>query len=101
MAQPVYKVWLAKYKDAWYQLSQEEQNKMQERNLQSLKEVGAESIVFCLSYWADEEWLGWGVEKYPDIEAVQKHSDNLFAMNWFHYMESKTILGKEFTMPAA
>jgi len=99
MAPPIYKVWMAKFKNAWYRLSQEEQNKLQERNLESLNEVGAESIVFCISYWANEEWMGWGVEKYPDIEAVQKHADNLMAMNWFNYMESKTHLGTEFIMP--
>ena len=99
MAEPIYKVFMWKYKNAWYKLSQEEQAQMNARNSESLKEVGVESLIFCLSYWADEEWLGWGVEKYPDIEAVQKHADNLIAMNWFNYIESKTILGKEFTFP--
>jgi hypothetical protein len=69
------------------------------QNDESLKQVGAEEVVFCNSLWSSEEWLGWGVEKYPDIEAVQKHADTLFRINWFEYMESKTYLGVEMPQP--
>jgi hypothetical protein len=64
------------------------------QNEASLKKVGAESIVFCVSL-SSEEWAGWGVEKYPNIEAVQQHLQDLFALNWFRYFESKTCLGME------
>jgi hypothetical protein len=99
MAQPIYKVWLMKYKEPWYKLTTEEQNKLNEQNQESLKQVGGESIMMCMSVWASEEWLGWGVEKYPNIEAVQKHTENLFNLNWFEYIESNTYLGVE--MPQA
>jgi hypothetical protein len=99
MAQPIYKVWLMKYKEPWYKLTTEEQNKLNEQNQESLKQVGGESIMMCMSVWASEEWLGWGVEKYPNIEAVQKHTENLFNLNWFEYIESSTYLGVE--MPQA
>ena len=99
MAQPVYKVWFMNYKEPWYKLSTEEQNKLMAQNMESLKQVGAESIMFCASVWSSEKWLAWGVEKYPDIEAVQKHALNLFNMNWFQYIESETTLGGE--MPQA
>jgi len=95
MAQPIYKVWLMKYKEPWYKLTTEEQNKLNEQNQESLKQVGGESIMMCMSVWASEEWLGWGVEKYPNIEAVQKHTENLFNLNWFEYIESNTYLGVE------
>lgn len=99
MAQTIYKVWFLKYKEPWYKLTTEEQNKLNEQNQESLKQVGCESIMMCMSVWASEEWLGWGVEKYPNIEAVQKHTENLFDMKWFEYIESKTYLGSE--MPQA
>jgi len=94
MAQPIYKNWSAKYTEAWYQLSPEEQNTLMAQNEASLKKVGAESIVFCISL-SSEEGAGWGVEKYPNIEAVQQHLQNLFALNWFRYFESNTNLGVE------
>ena len=101
MAGPIYRVFFVNYKDAWYKLSQEEQNKLNEQNAAFLKELGAELVILCISAWASEEWLGWGVEKYPDIEAVQKQTDHLISLNWFHYMETKTYLGTEFVMPGS
>jgi hypothetical protein len=97
MAQPIYKMYLMKYKESWYKLSTEEQNKLMAQGGEALKQVGAESINICISFWSSEEWLGWGVEKYPNIEAVQKHAMNLYRMNWHEYIESKTYLGTEFT----
>jgi len=99
MAQPIYKVWFMRYKEAWYKLSAEEQNKLMAENQKSMKEVGGELIMMRASGWSSEEWLAWGVEKFPDNEAVQKHAMNLFGMNWFEYIESKTYLGVE--MPQA
>jgi hypothetical protein len=99
MAQPIYKVWFAKYKEPWYKLTTEEQNKLAAQDAESLKQVGGELIMMRMSVWSSEEWLAWGVEKYPDIEAVQKHAMNLFALNWFQYVDGKTYLGTE--MPQA
>jgi hypothetical protein len=95
MAQPIYKVFFLKYKEPWYELTEEEQYKLEAKNEESLKQVGAEHLIMCASVWAAEEWLGWGVEKYPDIEAVQKHTMTLYALNWFKYFDSKTYLGTE------
>ncbi len=99
MSEPIYKVFFVKYKQPWYELSTEEQNQLNAQNQASLEELGVEAVIMCLSGWASEEWLGWGVEKYPNIEAVQKHIDKLIAINWFNYIESKTYLGTEFQMP--
>ena len=95
MAQTIYKMYLLKYKEPWYLLTPEEQNELTAKISESLNQVGGEILILCVSVWSSEEWLGWGVEKYPDIEAVQKHADNLFNMNWFRYVESKTYLGTE------
>jgi hypothetical protein len=89
---------MLRYKDAWYKLSSEEQNELMAKNVESRKQLGVEGILICNSVWASEEWLGWGVEKYPDIEAVQKHAEFLISLNWFDYIESKTLLGTEFPM---
>ena len=95
MVQPIYKVWFMKYKDPWYKLTKEEQGKLMAQVEASLKSVGAEIVAFCVTLWASEEWMGWGVEKYPNIEAVQQHAMTLFNINWFEYIESKTYLGTE------
>jgi hypothetical protein len=99
MAQPIYSVFFLKYKEPYYKLTTDERNKLGEQGEAALKQVGAERIVACMSFWANEQWLGWGVEKYPDIEAVQKHAMALYDLNWFNYFDSITYLGTE--MPQA
>ena len=99
MAQPVYKVWMMKYKDAWYKLSKEEQAKHTEQIAEALKQVGGEQIMVRVSVWSSEKWLAWGVEKFPSIEAVQQHAMILFNLNHFQYFESNSYLGME--MPPA
>jgi hypothetical protein len=95
MAQEIYKVWFMKYKEPWYKLSKEEQDALMAKNMESAKQCGVELVMLRACGWASEEWLAWGVEKYPDLEAVQKHANNLFSLNWFEYIESKTYLGVE------
>jgi hypothetical protein len=94
MAQAIYKNWFARVTDAWYKLTPEEQNALMVKNEASMKKVGAELIIYCSSL-SDEEWSGWGVEKYPNIEAVQQHLQDLNEINWFMYFKSKTVLGTE------
>lgn len=60
-----------------------------------LKAVGAELVVGCYSVWSSENYLGFGVEKFPDYEAVRKHTQMLLAMDWFRYIESTSYLGTE------
>jgi len=91
MAQPVYKFWTAKFKDAWYKLSADERKAIWDKNEESLKKAGVESMVACASL--DEEWDGWGVEKYPSLEALQQHASDLMAMNWYLYFEATSKLG--------
>jgi len=98
MGQTIYKMFLMKYKDAWYALSPEEQQKLGGQGEESLKRVGGERLISRVSVWSDEKWLGWGVESYPDLEAVQAHALTLYNMNWFKYIESESYLGVE--MPA-
>lgn len=95
MSDPIYKLWMAKPKEAWYQLSDEEQNALMEKDRQSLESLEVENIVACNAYWASEEWLFFGVQKYPNLEAVQQHAQNQAAVDWFRYIEARTLLGTE------
>ena len=95
MTQAIYHVFLVKPTEAWHQLSREEQGALLAKVGETLTQVGGKQIVACNSSWASEQWPFWGVEQYPDIEAVQKHAELLAALNWFRYMESMTLLGTE------
>jgi len=95
MAQEIYHLFLAKPTEAWYQLSEEEQNQLLAKVAEALTQVGGKSIVNCNSSWSSEQWHFWGVEQYPNIEALQKHTELLNAVNWFRYVESMTLQGTE------
>lgn len=93
MAQPVYKVWLFRFTEAWYQLSLEEQQSLLAKDAEALAQVGGTSVIACQCAWAGEQWQYFGVEKFPDSAAVQTHSQLLAALNWYRYTESITTLG--------
>ena len=45
MAQPIYKLYLFNWKDAWYQLSQDEQNNLIAKHGEELEKVGGNITV--------------------------------------------------------
>jgi Family of unknown function (DUF6616) len=95
MAQPIYHLFLVRPTEAWHQLSHEEQDNLFAKVGEALEQVGGKAVLLCNSRWASEQWPYWGVEQYPDLEAVQKHDELLNAFNWHRYMESMTFLGTE------
>lgn len=98
MAGPIYKMFYMRMKDAWFQLSKEEQNAMLAKLGDAMKSVGGKPVVMCESAWASEKWWVWGVEEYPSIEAIQEHTRCLEDLEWFRYCESETLLGTAYPM---
>jgi hypothetical protein len=96
MAQPIYKLFQVKFTEAWHQLSQDEQNKLIEQIDQALVAAGGKKVVECDAAWCSEQWPIWGVEQFPDLEAVQKHTQLLNGLNWSRYVDTMTSLGSEF-----
>jgi hypothetical protein len=93
MAKPIFKLFIGKPTEAWYQLSEEERNSRLEKVNALLEQVGGKRVVLCDSSWTSEQWLIFGVEEFPDIEAVQSYSEALNKLSWFRYIESMTLLG--------
>jgi hypothetical protein len=93
MAGPIYKFWMVRFTEAWYQLSEEEQGDHLTKVGKALEEVGGKSIVTCGSAWSTEQWQFFGVEEFPDIEANQKLTDLLMELNHYRYIESVSVLG--------
>ena len=95
MARPIYKVFMFKPTEAWYQLSEQKKNQLKAQLGKALKKVGGKEVVLCFSGWDSEQYLGWGVEQFPNIEAAQKHHALLVDLKWFRYAESNSYLGTE------
>jgi hypothetical protein len=99
MAQTIYKLWQGRFTEAWHQLPQEEQQRLLGLVMQALDTVGAKELVLCSAAWSDERWPFFGVEEFPHLEAVQNHEQILTDLNWGRYIESRTTLGTEPTLP--
>jgi hypothetical protein len=93
MAQSIYKIFMGRMLDAWYQLSQEEQNSLIAKLDESLENVGAKRPILCNSGWSSDQWSFAGIEEFPNIEAVQKYTAALKELNWLRYCESTSVLG--------
>jgi hypothetical protein len=93
MAGPVYKLWAFKYSDAWHQLSEEEQEDFAAKLKEAYEEVGGKLIIACDAAWSAEQWTAFGVDEFPDIEAVQKFTDLLKEHDHFRYIDSMSVLG--------
>jgi len=95
MAQTIYKLYTYNPTEAWYQLSDGEKKNLRVRVQEALKKVKGKDVISCFSGWNSEQFLGWGVEQFPSIEAAQKYHALLVAMNWFRYVQSNSYLGTE------
>jgi len=95
MAGTVYKFWRMRYKGAWYQLSEEEQNAHAAKIEEALEQVGGKRVIVCVTGWSDEKWIAYGVEEFPSIEAAQQHAQLLFDMGHLWYFEGESTLGTE------
>lgn len=53
-------------------MSEEEKKGLWEKLAKKYEELGIRTIIECKSNWSNEEWVGFGVEEFPDMRAVQK-----------------------------
>jgi len=93
MAQPIYKLYTMRYTPEWYALSSDDQHAILAKVEASRKAVGGEVILMAASL--DEKWSGWGVEKYPSLEAIGQHAITLYMIKWFTYVYSESVLGMD------
>ncbi len=96
MSQPIYKLFLGKMKEAWHQLPQEEKNDLLAKVAEALKEAGGKQILMCNPSWSNEQWHFFGVEEFPNIEAIQKHNKLLADLHWERFVESNSYLGTSY-----
>ena len=93
MTQPIYKVFMGRPTEAWYQLSQAEQTQLLGKLDEKLTAVGGKRVINCDSRWSSDHWHFFGVEEFPDMAAVQQYHAFLGEVNWFRYLDGMTALG--------
>lgn len=51
MAESVYKLFMGRKLEAWYQLSEEQQKSIEAKLIEALEKVGAKRLIVCDSSW--------------------------------------------------
>jgi hypothetical protein len=92
MSGPIYKVYMGRVLAPWYELSKEEQDALLEKITEALKEAGGKPVVSGNASAFSDEWQVCGAEEFPDLDSVQKHAAALQKLEWFRYIESKSLL---------
>ncbi|MFT3892158.1 MAG: hypothetical protein QM730_11035 [Anaerolineales bacterium] len=98
MSTPVYKMFKARMREAWYQLSKEQQEVLETKMDEMVAKLGIQRVVVCNSNWYSEQWTFWGVEVFPSIEVVQEYANFLDQLDWFRFCESEMMLGTHVPM---
>ena len=96
MANPVYQLFTARFTEAWYQLSQQERDQLLAKQEESMQKAGGKNLAFAESVWSNEKWQFFGVNEFRDLEALQSHTARLIEIEWFRYIDSNVILGKDY-----
>ena len=91
---PVVRLYFAKMKDAFSDLSDEEKMAFMRKDRENLDKLGMKAVTMIDCSWSNEEWDYIGVEQWPSMEAIEKRE--IFEneeLEVFKYVESKTLLG--------
>ena len=65
MAEPIYKFFTVRFLEAWYQLSEEEQNGLERKLDAALEKVGAKRLILCDARWSTDKWGVCGSRGVP------------------------------------
>lgn len=93
MSKPIYKSFMGRMTEAWYALSAEQQQALMASLAAEEKRLGVKSVVACDSSWSSDHILFFGIEEFPDLDAVQAYHAALLKLNWFRYIDGTTALG--------
>ena len=93
MATPIYRIYRGNLKEAWYQLSKKQQEALLAKVTRVLQEVGGKAVVRCQSDWSTEQAAFFGVEEFPNLEALLKLEETHRELNWHRYVDGETVVG--------
>ncbi len=91
---PIIRLYFAKIKEAFYELSEEEKMEFMRKDREEMDELGMKLTMMIDCRWSTEEWDFVGIEEWPTIEALEKRAKfEKEELEGFRYVESKTYLG--------
>ena len=99
MAGPVYMLGLAKWTEARHQLSEEEQESFRAKVMEFREQDGVKTVFVGVATLPGE-WDYFGVEEYPDLEALHRHQQHMVELGMNRYNKSMHIIATKFEPPS-
>lgn len=96
---PIIRLFLVRPTEPYFKLSQQEIKESHDKLFKKLEELGGKYVIACDCRWSNEEWMGFGVQEFPDIEAEQGFTKFMEGLEWWRYCEAKTYLGTPVELP--
>jgi hypothetical protein len=90
---PIYRVYLSRLTPKGYELSTDRLNEINSQTNQAARDAGSIAILSAYCRWNNEAWEYFGVERFPNLEAVLRYSQYLSVSNWYSIWESRSYLG--------
>ena len=75
---PIYKLWMASPTAAYWRLPSKSETPWRPKSQTLASKSVARRSCMCTPMWSAEQWAVFGVEEFPNIEAVQRYSEFLF-----------------------
>ena len=91
---PIIRLYFAKMKEAFRELSDEEKLAFMRKDRENLDNLGMKAVTMIDCSWSNNEWDYIGVEQWPSMEAIEERE--IFeneVLKVSNYVESKTLLG--------
>lgn len=91
---PVIRLFFAKIKKAFIELSEEEKVAFMKKDRENLDELGMKALEMVDCSWSNEKWDYIGVERWPTMDAVklrEKFENEELEVS--KYVDSKVYLG--------
>jgi len=94
MSQKLFKLVLIKsYKEAYYQLSEEEKERLYAQIGRNVEKAGAKMVgPYYNCRWSNDQYQMFFLMEYPDLESALKDAAEAEAFELFRYLDSETIL---------
>lgn len=93
-SKPIIRLYFAKMKEAFNELSEEEQWAFMKKDRENLDQLGMKAVIMLDCSWSNDEWDHVGVEEWPSMAAIEERErfENE-ELEVFKYVVSKTLLG--------
>jgi hypothetical protein len=68
----IIRIMFAKIKDAYFELSEEEQQEFMRKDREKMEELGYKLHFMLDCSWSSDEWQFIGIEEWPSMESIEE-----------------------------